>query len=107
MSETATVGVVGGGSWGTALANAVAARHPVTLWLRDADHASRIEATRENTRYLPGVPLHPRVRATADAAHEKMMSDKRMEKWGDEWAMPFDGKRMVFGGFDAIVNEQA
>lgn len=46
-------------------------------------------------------------RATADAAHEKMMSDERMEKWGDGSAMPFDGKRMVFGGFDAIVNEQA
>ena len=68
MSESATVAVVGGGSWGTALANAVAARHPVTLWLRDAEAAERIEASRENARYLPGVPLHERIRATADPA---------------------------------------
>lgn len=68
MSESATVAVVGGGSWGTALANAVAARHPVTLWLRDGEAASRIEASRENARYLPGVPLHERIRATADPA---------------------------------------
>ncbi|MGV7030244.1 NAD(P)H-dependent glycerol-3-phosphate dehydrogenase [Methylobacterium symbioticum] len=68
MSETETVAVVGGGSWGTALANAVAARHAVTLWLRDGAAASTIEASRENARYLPGVPLHERIRATADPA---------------------------------------
>ena len=36
---------------------------------------------------------------TADASHEKMMADKRMQ--GD-FDMPFDGKRMVFGGFTPI-----
>ena len=46
-------------------------------------------------------------RATADAAHDKMMADKRMDKWGDGSSMPFDGKRMIFGGFDAIVNKEA
>ncbi len=68
MSESEAVAVVGGGSWGTALANAVAVRRPVTLWLRDAAAAERIEAARENARYLPGVPLHPRIRATAEPA---------------------------------------
>ncbi len=62
------IAVVGGGAWGTALANAAAgAGHGVTLWLRDAESAARLEATRENARYLPGVPLHAGIRATARA----------------------------------------
>lgn len=40
-------------------------------------------------------------KATADANHEKMMSDPRMKEFGE--IMPFDGKRMVFGGFEPLV----
>ena len=36
-------------------------------------------------------------KATADASNEKMMTDPRMQEFGDD--MPFDGKRMVYGGF--------
>jgi glycerol-3-phosphate dehydrogenase (NAD(P)+) len=62
------VAVIGGGAWGTALANAAAAAgRPVSLWLRDAAVAAQLQASRENTRYLPGVALHDRIRATADA----------------------------------------
>ena len=42
-------------------------------------------------------------RAARDAANEKMMSDERMKEMGE--SMPFDGKRMIMGGFDAIVEE--
>jgi uncharacterized protein YbaA (DUF1428 family) len=42
-------------------------------------------------------------KATRDAANAKMRSDPRMEKMGE--TMPFDGKRMVFGGFDSFVEE--
>ena len=42
-------------------------------------------------------------KATRDAANEKMMSDPRMKEMGAD--MPFDGKRMIMGGFDAIVEE--
>jgi uncharacterized protein YbaA (DUF1428 family) len=42
-------------------------------------------------------------RAARDAANEKMMSDPRMEALGTD--VPFDGKRMVLGGFEAIVEE--
>ena len=42
-------------------------------------------------------------RATRDSANEKMMADPRMEAMGKD--MPFDGKRMIMGGFDAIVEE--
>jgi len=44
-------------------------------------------------------------KATADAAHEKMMQDPRMEAMGKY--MPFDGKRMVFGGFEPLVDLKA
>ena len=42
-------------------------------------------------------------KATRDSANQKMMSDPRMEEMGS--TMPFDGKRMIMGGFDAIVEE--
>ena len=42
-------------------------------------------------------------RATRDAANEKIRNDERMKEFGA--SMPFDGKRMIFGGFDAIVEE--
>ena len=42
-------------------------------------------------------------RSARDAANEKFMSDPRMKEMGKD--MPFDGKRMIMGGFDAIVEE--
>lgn len=38
-------------------------------------------------------------RETCDGAHEKMMSDPFFEQMGE---MPFDGKRMIWGGFAPI-----
>lgn len=40
---------------------------------------------------------------TRDAGMKKMMEDPRFEKMGQE--MPFDGKRMIFGGFQPILDE--
>ena len=42
-------------------------------------------------------------KAARDAANAKMMSDPRMAEMGSD--MPFDGKRMIMGGFEAIVEE--
>lgn len=44
-------------------------------------------------------------KAARDAAVERMMNDPRMKDMGAD--MPFDGKRMIYGGFDAIVDERA
>ena len=46
---------------------------------------------------------------TADASHEKMMTDERMKDFGAEDGsdMPFDGKRMVYGGFEPLVWKEA
>lgn len=53
--------VLGAGAWGTALAVAAAshagAGHQVQLWVRNAAQAAQMQATRENTRYLPGLRL--------------------------------------------------
>jgi glycerol-3-phosphate dehydrogenase (NAD(P)+) len=59
--------VLGGGSWGTALAAHLArAGHDVSLWLRDAAVAEAIAGRHENPRYLPGRPLPPALAATTD-----------------------------------------
>ena len=42
-------------------------------------------------------------KSARDAANERMMSDPRMEEMGK--TMPFDGKRMVYGGFEAILDQ--
>src|SRR5687768_4317045 len=42
-------------------------------------------------------------KATRDAANAKMRADPRMEDMGK--SMPFDGKRMIYGGFNSIVEE--
>ncbi len=50
--------IIGGGSWGTALAIVLAPRFPcVRLWVYEADLAARMRETRENDVYLPGCRL--------------------------------------------------
>jgi uncharacterized protein YbaA (DUF1428 family) len=44
-------------------------------------------------------------KATRDTANKKMMEDPRMEAMGAN--MPFDGKRMIYGGFASIVEERS
>jgi glycerol-3-phosphate dehydrogenase (NAD(P)+) len=61
--------VLGGGSWGTALASLLARTgHPVRLWLREEPIASQVNTARENPVYLPGVRLPEGIRATVDLA---------------------------------------
>ena len=45
----------------------------------------------------------------ADTSHDKMMADPRMAEFGkpDGSDMPFDGKRMIYGGFEPIVWQEA
>jgi len=65
----ATVGIIGGGAWGTALAVAAAsAGREVILWARDPDTVTAINRTHENTRHLLGIRLDPAITATTDLA---------------------------------------
>lgn len=52
------IAVLGAGAWGTALAIHFAAHgHTVSLWTRSAEHAAQMHGSRENRRYLAGLPL--------------------------------------------------
>ena len=67
MSQRVTV--VGAGAWGTALAHHLAGGgHEVSLWAYEPEVAASINGARENTLFLPGIPLHARIRATDDLA---------------------------------------
>src|SRR6201996_3792050 len=60
-------GVIGGGAWGTALAQVCArAGLATTLWAREADVVASINTSHENTSFLAGVTLDPIIRATGD-----------------------------------------
>lgn len=67
MSETfRTVGVIGAGAWGTALALVCArAGLDVTLYAREAEVTQDVNALHENRTFLPGVALDPGVRAVS------------------------------------------
>lgn len=63
------VGVLGGGAWGTALAQvAAAAGRPVTLWAFEPEVVAAINETHENKAFLPGQMLSPAIEATSDMA---------------------------------------
>ena len=63
------VAVVGGGGWGSALAQVAArAGNEVALWARDPAVVSAINTARRNPRYLSDLTLDPAVRATANLA---------------------------------------
>lgn len=64
-ASTAPVWVVGGGAWGTALAEMAArAGHQVSLYMRESALVDIFNRTHENARYLPGFTLSPKIRAT-------------------------------------------
>jgi len=63
------IGVIGGGAWGTALAQVAAARGEETLlWALEPEVVEAVNARHENPIYLAGVPLSPAIRATAEFA---------------------------------------
>ncbi len=61
------IGIIGGGAWGTALAQSMAgAGKDIVLWAREADVVDAINTRHENTPFLSGVTLHNSIRATGD-----------------------------------------
>lgn len=65
--EQQTITVLGGGSFGTALANIAAENGNVVMqWMRNADQAAEMAETRENKRYLPGCKLHQGITPVTD-----------------------------------------
>jgi glycerol-3-phosphate dehydrogenase (NAD(P)+) len=65
----AALGVLGAGSFGTALAIQSARRdHPTLLWGRAADKLVAMESARVNAQYLPDCPFPARLHTSADLA---------------------------------------
>ncbi len=61
------MGVVGGGSWGSALAHVLASKgHMVTLFVRKAHVAEHINVHHKNPHYVQGHALHEDIKATCD-----------------------------------------
>ena len=69
--------IIGGGSWGTALAIVLAPRFPeVRLWVYEQDLAARMRQSRENDVYLPGYQVPPNVDIASDL--EPVLEDAGM-----------------------------
>ena len=67
MSELNYAGVIGGGAWGTALAQVCArAGLAVTIQAREEEVVAAINARNENPVFLPGVTLDPGIGATTE-----------------------------------------
>lgn len=53
------IGVIGAGSWGTALAITLSGKgHDVRIWDVNPEHLAELESNRENVRYLPGIKFN-------------------------------------------------
>lgn len=62
-----TIGIIGGGSFGGAIADIAGTHgHKVLHWYRTEEAARAFNATRENARYLPGFRLSDNIEATTD-----------------------------------------
>lgn len=67
MSRRLKVAVLGGGSFGTAIANIISCNnHQTYLWMRSAEQAEECQSKRQNARYLPGYLLNEELIITAD-----------------------------------------
>jgi len=61
------LGIIGGGAWGTALAQVAAQGGRETLlWALEEDVVAAVNRIHENPIYLKGVKLDPAIRATGN-----------------------------------------
>ncbi|MDO9264713.1 MAG: NAD(P)H-dependent glycerol-3-phosphate dehydrogenase [Desulfosalsimonadaceae bacterium] len=72
---SAKIGVVGAGSWGTALASMLGMKgYPVDLWVYEPEVRDSIAQTHENKLFLPGISLSENISPSTDL--EKVTADK-------------------------------
>ncbi len=76
MHTPCCVAVLGGGSFGTAIANMIAENHhDVFLWLRNEERAVEINQLRVNSQYLPDITLNDRVTASTELSEVVKCAD--------------------------------
>ena len=72
-SFNSALGVIGAGSYGTALAQSTASKGlPVMLWCRKPETAKLLQTSRENAKYLPGIRFEETLTVTSSL--EEVMS---------------------------------
>jgi glycerol-3-phosphate dehydrogenase (NAD(P)+) len=63
------MGVIGGGAWGTALAQTcVRPQRKVLIWARESEVVQSINSQQQNRLFLPGIDLSPDIEASGDLA---------------------------------------
>ena len=65
--KSKNISVLGGGSWGTVLANLASSnQHDVTFWMRDSAVVEEVNKYKRNSKYLPELKLEGNINATDD-----------------------------------------
>jgi glycerol-3-phosphate dehydrogenase (NAD(P)+) len=74
------IGILGAGAWGTAVATLLAHNgYDVVVWSYEADVVDQINHRHVNERFLPGIVLHDRIRATNDSVRAVEQADLILE----------------------------
>lgn len=97
------IGVIGAGSWGTALAVTLSNKgHSVKIWDIDKTHIAELKANKENVRYLPGVKFCDRlvptntIEATLQDVEVVLFSAPAQHfRSALQSALPYIGKDMI------------
>lgn len=84
------IGILGGGSWGTAIANVLGNKnYELDFYMRDEKVATQINEKKVNEKYLPDITLSDNINATTDL--EKACADKKYLVF----AVPTNSARLV------------
>jgi glycerol-3-phosphate dehydrogenase (NAD(P)+) len=96
------VGILGDGGWGTALAFVLRHNgHEVRVWGPFPDYIAEVRRCRENVKFLPGIPLPPEIRWTADKVETVADADVVI------LAMPSRYFRSVLESFNPFIPSSA
>ncbi|MCI6712134.1 MAG: NAD(P)H-dependent glycerol-3-phosphate dehydrogenase [Anaerovoracaceae bacterium] len=96
------VAVMGAGSWGTAIATALAVNgHDIRLWGRNASMMADMQSSRENSKYLPGVKLDENITCVSDA--EAALKDAAIAVY----VVPAQSFRSTFEATNSYISDDA
>ena len=97
--KSKNISVLGGGSWGTVLANLVSCKqHNVTFWMRDSVVVEEVNKSKRNSKYLPELKLEGNINATDDIS---LISNSEMIIF----CIPSDSFREVSKAASKYINE--
>ncbi len=95
------IGVIGGGSWGTALAILLGQKgNDVSIWMRDKNQLENTIQARENEKYLPGVKLPDNISLSTDIEEVNHNKDLIL------LSVPTHGIRQVLNSCKSTINKE-